>query len=139
MLNLSGINQEYLCLAGYCGAYPYAGTDVSQTSAAIPSPFPRGLATINAFGIYSLAYTNGGLYSGGAHTICSMVTSDGTNFWTTGQAGAGTVKYVNSTQASYANGSGVPSSSGVSIGGGRTVQFALVMTLVGVRFCMGWR
>ena len=26
-----------------------------------------------------------------------MVTLDGTNFWTTGQAGAGTVKYVNST------------------------------------------
>ena len=51
----------------------------------------RGLATINAFGIYSLAYTNYGLYSGGNHTICSMVTLDGTNFWTTGQAGSGTV------------------------------------------------
>ena len=122
MLTLSGVNQEYLGFAGYCQAYPFSGTDVTVASGTYPNPYSRGLATINAFGIYSLAYTNGGLYTGGNHTICSMVTLDGTNFWTTGQAGSGTVKFVNSTAASYANGSGVPSSTGVSAGGGRTVQ-----------------
>jgi len=124
MLTLSGVNQEYLCFAGYCEAYPFAGPDVTVGGSAYPDPYPRGLATIDAFGIYSLAYTNGGLYSGGNHTLCSMVTLDGTNFWTTGQAGSGTVKYVNGGSAgvSYANGSGIPGSSGVSAGGGRSIQ-----------------
>ena len=122
MLTLSGINQEYLGFAGYCQQYPYTGgSDV--TTANLNTGW-RGLATINAFGAYSLAYTNYGLFSGGNHTICSMVTLDGTNFWTTGQAGAGTVKFVNSTVASYANGIGIPSSSGkgVSAGGGRVIE-----------------
>ena len=109
MLTLSGVNQQYLCFAGYCQAYPFSGSDVTVPGAS-PNANWRGLATIDAFGIYSLAYTNFGLYSGGTHTICSMVTLDGTNFWTTGQAGAGTVKFVNSTVTTYANGSGIPSS-----------------------------
>ena len=122
MLTLSGFNQQYLCFAGYCEAYPFSGADVSVGSGILPNPYTRGLATINAFGIYSLAYTNCGFYSGGNHTIGSMVTLDGTNFWATGQAGSGTVKFGNSTVATYANGSGVPSSTGVSAGGGRSIQ-----------------
>jgi hypothetical protein len=122
MLTLSGFNQQYLCFAGYCEAYPFSGADVSVGSGVLPNPYTRGMATINAFGIYSLAYTNCGFYSGGNHTIGSMVTLDGTNFWTTGQAGGGTVKFGNSTVATYANGVGVPSSTGVSAGGGRSIQ-----------------
>ncbi len=124
MLTLSSVNQQYLCFAGYCEAYPYFGTDVTQGSVVLPNPYVRGLATVNAYGIYTLAYTNSGLYSGGNHTICSAVTLEGTNFWTTGQANAGTVKSVNggSAGAGYANGNGVPSSSGVSAGGGRIVR-----------------
>ena len=122
MLTLSGGNQQYLCFAGYCQAYPFAGTDVTVGSAALPNPYVRGLATVNAFGIYSLAYTNCGLYSGGNHTIRSAVTSDGINFWTTGQAGGGTVKFVARTNAIYAEGSGVPSSTGVTANGGRESQ-----------------
>ena len=122
MLTLSGGNQQYLCFAGYCEAYPFSGADVTVGSGTLPNPWTRGMATIDAFGIYSLAYTNCGFYSGGNHTICSMVTLDGTNFWTTGQAGSGTVKFGNSTVVTYANGSGVPSSTGVSAGGGRVIQ-----------------
>ena len=122
MLDLSGVNQQYLCFAGYCQQYPYTGG--SDVTVANVNTGWRGLATIDAFGIYSLAYTNYGLYSGGNHTICSMVTLDGTNFWTTGAAGSGTVKFVNggSGGVGYANGSGIPSSTGVSAGGGRSIQ-----------------
>jgi hypothetical protein len=121
-LDLSGVNQQYLCFAGYCQQYPYTGG--SDVTVANVNTGWRGLATIDAFGIYSLAYTNYGLYSGGNHTICSMVTLDGTNFWTTGAAGSGTVKFVNggSGGVGYANGSGIPSSTGVSAGGGRSIQ-----------------
>ncbi len=119
MLTVSGGNQQFLCLAGYCEAYPFTGPDV--TVGATAGTYWRGLATIDAFGIYNLAYTNSGLYSGGNHTIRSMVTLDGTNFWTTGQAGANGVKFVNSGVNSYATGNGVPTvnSSGA---GPRVVQ-----------------
>lgn len=122
MLSLSGGDQGYLGFAGYCEAYPFSGSDV--TAGATAGVYWRGLATINAFGIYSLAYTNSGLYSAGNHFIRSMVTLDGTNFWTTGSAGAGGVKYVNSTVASYATGNGVPGSTGTSTSpsGVRTIQ-----------------
>jgi hypothetical protein len=124
MLTLSGGNQEYLCFAGYCQAYPFAGADVTAEPGGNGGNSWRGLATINAYGTYAIVYTNSGLYSGGNHTIASMTTLDGTNFWTTGQAGAGTVKYVNgsSAGASYLNGSGIPSSTGVTANGGRVVQ-----------------
>jgi hypothetical protein len=129
MLTLSGVNQQYLCFAGYCQAYPFSGTggsdgdDVTAPGTGSTANW-RGLATVDADGIYSLAYTNLGLYTGGNHTIRSMVTLDGTNFWTTGQAGSGTVKFVNRTVTNYANGSGIPGSvgTGVSGGGGRIVQ-----------------
>lgn len=120
MLSTSG-NQEYLGLAGYCQAYPYTGINTVNTPNTTPSSW-RGLATVNAFGTYNLAYTNSGLYSGGTAVIHDMYTLEGTNFWTTGGAGSGTVKFVNSTVASYAGGSGVPSSSGVSAAGGQVVQ-----------------
>lgn len=107
LLTVSGGNQEFIDLAGYCAAYPFSGTDV--TVGATAGAYWRGLATINAYGVYSLAYTNSGLYSGGTHTIRSMVTLDGTNFWTTGLAGSGSyVKYVSSAVGSYATGSGIP-------------------------------
>jgi hypothetical protein len=122
MLTLSGVNQEYIGFVGYCAAYPFFGTDVTVGGTTYPNPYPRGLATINAFGIYSLAYTNCAICSGGNHTIRDMVTLDGTNFWITGQSGAGTVKYANSTDASYAGGNGLPGSSGDSAAGGRTIQ-----------------
>ena len=118
MLTLSADNQEYLCFAGYCAAYPFAGTDVTQTAGGgFPTPFPRALALVNAFGVYSRAYTNGGLYSGGNHTIRSTATLDGTNFWTTGQANSGGVKFVNSTVTNYANGSGIPGATAATASG----------------------
>ncbi len=120
MLTLSGGSQQYLNFAGYCLQYPFTGTDVTATPNA--STAWRGLATLDAFGGYSLAYTNQGLYSGGNHTIRGMVTLDGTNYWTTGQAGSGGVKYVNSTTLSYAAGSGIPSST-ASATGAQVVQF----------------
>ena len=57
MLTLSGVNQEYLGFAGYCQAYPFTGGSVN----AQPGTSWRGLATVNDFGIYSLAYTNSAL------------------------------------------------------------------------------
>lgn len=105
LLTTSGGNNQFLDLAGYCLSYPFTGSDVT---AAPSGAFWRGLATVDAFGIYSLVYTNTGLYNGGNHTIRSMMTLGGTNFWTTGQAGANGLKYVNSTVTSYATGSGIP-------------------------------
>ena len=124
MLSVSGNGREYIGLAGYCEAYPYSGTNTVNTA----SSSWRGLATINAFGFYNLAYTNSGFYSGGNALIRDMYTLDGTNFWTTGSASAGTIKFANSTVTNYAGGSGVPSSTGtsgsafVSPAGGRTIQ-----------------
>jgi hypothetical protein len=105
-LTRSGGDQEFISVAGYCLSYPFSGSDV--TVGATGGAYWRGLADINAFGVYTLAYTNTGLYSGGNHTIRSAVTLDGVSFWTTGQAGANGVKYVNADVASYATGSGIP-------------------------------
>jgi hypothetical protein len=106
MLTVSGGNNQFLGVAGYCESYPFSGADV--TVGATAGPNWRGYATINAFGVYSLAYTNTGLYSIGNHTIRSVVTLDGTNFWSTGQAGANGLKFINSTVSSYAMGNGIP-------------------------------
>lgn len=116
-LTASAGSQQYLVFAGYCQDYPFAGSDVTTS----PSSDWRGLATIDAFGIYNLAYTNTGLYNGGNHTIRSAVTLDGTNFWTTGQAGSAGVKYINTTVGSIATGSGIPVISS-SDAGPRVVQ-----------------
>jgi hypothetical protein len=106
LLSLSGGNQEFLSFAGYSLSYPFGGSDV--TVGATGGAYWRGLGLINAFGVYSLAYTNTGLYSGGNHTIRAAVTLDGTNFWTSGQAGANGIKFVSSAVNSYANGNGIP-------------------------------
>ena len=120
MLNLSYNDKGYLTFAGYCQAYPFTGGNVNSQ----PGNSWRGLATVNAFGIYNLAYTNSGLYSGGGQLIRDTATLEGTNFWTTGAATAGTVKFVSASPAGapYANGGGVPSSTGVSGSGGTTIQ-----------------
>ena len=117
-MTTSGGNNQFLDLAGYGQQYPFTGGAVNVSA----SVNYRGLATINAFGVYSMAYTNLGLYSGGNALIHSMVTLEGNSFWTTGEAGSGGLKYVNkATGSSYANGSGVPAltSSGA---GTRVVQ-----------------
>lgn len=119
LLTRSGGSQEFLDLAGYCEAYPFSGADV--TVGATSGAYWRGLATINAYGIYTLAYTNSGLYSGGNHTIRSVVTLDGTNFWITGQAGSAGVKYVSTAVNSYATGNGIPTIAS-SLTGPQSVQ-----------------
>ena len=121
MLTLS-LNQQFLAVAGYCKDYPFSGTDVTSSSGVGGNKWP-GIATINVFGQYMLAYTNSGLYSGGLHTIHSAVTSDGvTNFWSTGQAGSGGVKYLDSTATSVMTGNGIPAVSTASGTGTRVVQ-----------------
>ena len=51
----------------------------------------RGIGAVNAYGYYTLAWTNTGLYSGGNHHIHAVVDIDGngTNWYSTGQAGSG--------------------------------------------------
>ncbi len=120
VLTLSG-NQQLLTLAGYQLAWPYTGgSDVTAGGA----NYVRGIYTVNAYGYPTLAYTNYGLYSGGNHEIRSALTLDGTNFWTTGEAGSvGGVKYVSLTNTIYATGSGIPTISS-STTGSRVVQIA---------------
>jgi hypothetical protein len=89
-LNLSA-NGQYLVFAGYNAA---AGTAAiaSSTSAAVP----RGVATVNASGSYSLAATASTIFSG--NNIRSG-TSDGSgNYWAAG-ANGGTMYYTTATTA----------------------------------------
>ncbi|HEY3913429.1 MAG TPA: immunoglobulin domain-containing protein, partial [Verrucomicrobiae bacterium] len=107
-------NLEYLNFAGYFYSYPYLGgsdVTVGQQSAGGNNASIRGIGAVNGLGYYVLAYTNFGLYSGGAHFIRSAYSTDGlTNFWTTGAAGGTAIKYVNAgpNGAAYAEGNGVP-------------------------------
>jgi hypothetical protein len=119
MLTLSA-GQQFLTIAGYCASYPFGGADV--TVGAGGGAYWRGLATVNAGGSYSLAYTNSGLYSAANHSIRSAVTLDGTNFWTTGQGNSGAVKCVNTQNTVYNNGSGIPVISTASGTGTHVVQ-----------------
>jgi hypothetical protein len=122
MLTLSANQNQYLCFAGYCEPYPFTGGAL-QTGAT-SGAYWRGIGLVNAFGVYSLAYTNSGLFSGGNQAVHSAVTLDGTNFWIAGEAGSVSgVKYVNagSAGAGYANGSGIPSVAG-STTGPRSIQ-----------------
>ena len=117
VLTLSG-DQQYLTFGGYQLAYPYTGSDVTAGG----STLIRGIYGVNAYGFYSLLYTNYGFYSGGNHTFRSAVTADETNFWTTGQAGSvGGVKFANKTVTTYATGSGIPTIVS-SLTGTRVVQ-----------------
>jgi hypothetical protein len=128
MLTLSP-NQQFLTFGAYCENYPFSGADV--TTAANGGPYWRGLAVVNASGEYTLAYTNGGLYtganskgnSGANHSIRSCVTLDGTNFWTAGQAGtAGGIKCMDTQDTAYRDGSGIPAISTSSLTGTHAVQ-----------------
>lgn len=99
-------NGGYLNFAGYFQAYPYTGgNDVTFGSALNP----RTVGSINALGNY-VPYTNFGLYSGGNHQIRDAYSTDGlVNFWTTGTAGSGSIKYVDSSPTeSYQDGNGIP-------------------------------
>jgi hypothetical protein len=118
ILNLSGLNQQYLSFFAYCESYPFSGSDV--TVGANGGANWRGIGLVNAFGQYSLGFTNTGLYSGGNHTARSAVTLDGTNFWTTGQPSSGSVKFGASTN-SYPGGGGIPAFQS-SANGARVVQ-----------------
>ncbi|HWF18708.1 MAG TPA: immunoglobulin domain-containing protein, partial [Verrucomicrobiae bacterium] len=99
-LTVSAGNQQFLNFSGYCEQYPFSGSDVTVSG----NIYSRGFASINAFGVYSLLYTNSGIYNATGHTIRSIVTLDDANFWVIGQAGSvGGAKFVN---ISY--GSGIP-------------------------------
>ncbi|EEF57792.1 Immunoglobulin I-set domain protein [Pedosphaera parvula Ellin514] len=128
LLSLSP-NGQLLTFGAYCENYPFRGSDM--TTAADGGPYWRGLATVDASGRYTLASTNSGLYTGANgnsnsgvnHSIRGCVTTDGTNFWTAGQAGAGGgVKCLNSQNSGYANGRGIPYVSTSSLTGTHAVQ-----------------
>jgi hypothetical protein len=106
-------NAQNLAIVGYVEAYPFSGgSDVSVGGN--QSPYWRGVAEVDAYGYYSLIYTNSGLYSQGGHQVHSAVDIDGngTNFYCTGQAGGGNgLKYLNTDNELY-TGQGI-----VSIGG----------------------
>jgi hypothetical protein len=112
-------NQEYLNFGGFYYSYPYtAGSDVTVGGAGNV----RGIYALNASGVLALVYTNYGLYSGG-HGFRDVYSTDGlTNFWTTGSASGGTVKYVNAGPAGAAYtittpGQGIPALSAANTGG----------------------
>jgi hypothetical protein len=105
--------------AGYCEAYPFGGTDL--TVGANGGANWRGIAGVNAFGLYNIPYTNTGLYSLGGHQIHGAVTFDQTNFWTTGEAGSVGLKILN-INFQPANGAGLVGLSGSSAGGTRVVR-----------------
>lgn len=112
-------NGEYLNFGGFCFNYPYTGgSDVTAGGAANV----RGIYALNGSGILALVYTNYGLYSGG-NGFRDVYSTDGlTNFWTTGSASGGTVKYVNAGPAGAAYtitspGQGIPALSSDNHGG----------------------
>jgi len=134
-----------LSFAGYCQAYPFAGTDVSESGGNGGNTW-RGIGVVDAFGNYSLAWTNTGLYSGGNHQFHSAVDIDGyaTNYYTCGEAGSGNaIKYCN-IDFQPASGSGLAAVAG-SLGGTRVAQVVggnLTFTdagasLIGIYACSG--
>jgi hypothetical protein len=114
-------NGQSLNFAGYCQAYPFAGPDVSVIGGG--SGNWHGIAGVNAYGYYTLSYTNTGLYSAGNHRIHGAVdlNGSGTNFYATGQAGSGNgIKFCD-TAFQPANGVGIASVAG-SFAGTRVAQ-----------------
>jgi len=118
-------NQQFLNFGGFCYSYPYTGgadVTIGEQEAGGSVTNVRGIYAINGAGIMALVYTNYGLYSGG-HGFRDVYSTDGlTNFWTTGSAGAGTVKYVNAGPAGApytitTPGSGIPALSAANSGG----------------------
>lgn len=105
VLNLSD-NGLFLNFGGYNVSYPYAGSDVTAGSVTI-----RGIGAVNGLGYYTLVLTNIGLYSGGNHYFRSVCSTDGlTNFWTTGAASSGGIKFIQ--PGLDANGQGIPAPGG---------------------------
>jgi hypothetical protein len=91
-------NSQTLNFAGYCQAYPFAGSDVSSEPGGNGGTSWRGIGAVDGYGYYTLAWTNSGLYSGGNHQIHAAVDIDGngTNWYSTGEAGSGPgVRYLN--------------------------------------------
>jgi hypothetical protein len=114
-------NGQSLNFAGYCQAYPFTGPDVSVIAQGGGNW--HGIAGVDAYGYYTLSYTNTGLYSAGNHQVHGAVDSNGggTNFYSTGQAGSGYgIKYLD-TGAQHASGSGIASVAG-SFSGTRVAQ-----------------
>lgn len=117
-------NNQYLNFGGFCYSYPFAGSDVTvgEQETGGSTTNVRGIYALNGQGVLALVYTNYGLYSGG-HGFRDAYSTDGlTNFWTTGSAGSGTVKYVNAgpSGASYTittPGNGIPALSSAASGG----------------------
>jgi hypothetical protein len=137
-------NGQSLNFAGYCQAYPFAGPDVSVIAGSSGSW--HGIAGVDAYGYYTLSYTNTGLYSAGNHQIHGAVDSNGsgTNFYSTGQAGSGYgIKYLD-TGFQPANGSGIASVAGSFSGtrvaqiiGGNLVFSDAAASTVGIYGCIG--
>lgn len=116
-------NQQFLTFAGYCANYPFAGADLTIGATGSNSIYCRGLASVDAYGSYRLTYTNGGLYSGSPHSVRGTTTLDGTNFWTTGQAGSsGGIKYINTQNTVYNGGVGIPTLTNASLTGSHSIQ-----------------
>jgi hypothetical protein len=116
-------NGRTLNFGGYCQAYPFAGTDVSAEPGGNGGNNWRGIGTVDAYGYYALVWTNSGLYSGGNHQIhvAADFNGNGTNFYTTGEAGSGNGLKCVSTSFEPANGSGLASVAG-SFAGTRVAQ-----------------
>jgi len=77
----------HLVFAGYNAAAPYASELVQTTSAAVP----RIAATLDGYGVYTVAITNMTNFSGssGTNAVITSATSDGTNFWMAGTGPTG--------------------------------------------------
>ncbi len=112
-----------LSFGGYCLGYPYSGSDVSAEPGGNGGNIWRGIATVDAFGFYTMNWTNTGLYSGGNHQFHAVIDIDGnaTNYYTTGEAGSqNSIKYCN-IDNEPANGSGIQAVVG-SLAGTRVPQ-----------------
>jgi hypothetical protein len=80
-------NDQYLVLAGYNVA---AGTAAVATAAS--SAVPRGIATVDANGVYTLAATTSTYYSG--NNIRGGASDGNGNFWGAGAASTGGTVYM---------------------------------------------
>ncbi len=135
-----------LSFGGYCQAYPFSGTDVSAEPGGNGGNDWRGIGVVDAFGNYSLAWTNSGLYSAGNHQFHSAVDIDGyaTNYYTCGEAGSGNaIKYCN-IDFQPANGTGLAAVAGTLAGtrvaqvvGGNLVFTDVGATPIGIYACSG--
>jgi hypothetical protein len=113
-----------LSFGGYCQGYPFlGGSDVSYEPGNNGGDDWRGIATVDAFGYYTMNWTNTGLYSGGNHQFHSAIDIDGnaTNYYTTGEAGSvNSIKYCN-IDNEPASGSGIQAIVG-SLAGTRVAE-----------------